>query len=282
LLFPWSLLLLPAMGGVLGQLFALRRLDWEEAFPLAWLVAALGLVVFDPAPTLFSSLLLWPPFAVWGALRLNTMHRRLLLYGCAFTMAVACGGLYLTQHLRQLLPLLFPGKALVVAEIPEFVWPAVTPVAFIAMLAFVMFVAVALWAESGHNRRFALLALFAAMIPAGFAISDIGAKFAPYFSDATLAGCIEANHEGPSVVFVDASQFDSSSLRFYLGASARRGLRSCEPPPDSSHWAPPMFLVTEHRRLPDWTQALESRFTVVCESSEHLLLAAQAEKTQKP
>ena len=39
-----------------------------------------------------------------------------------------------------------------------------------------------------------LLALFAAMIPAGFAFADIGAKFGPYFSNAgptgiTAPGC---------------------------------------------------------------------------------------------
>lgn len=274
LLFPWSLLLLPAMGSVLLQLFARCRLEWDEAFPLAWLVAAVGLVMSDPAPTLFSSLLFWPPFAIWGALRLNTMHRRVFLYGCAFTVIAACAGLYLTQHLRQLLPWLVPTKAPTIAAIPDFFWPAVTPVAFIAMLAFVMFVGVAYWAETFQNRRFALLALFAAMIPAGFAFADIGAKFAPYFSDAALAGYIDAKREPMPVIYVDGTRFASSSLRFYLSESARHGLRPCNPPPSSSGWAPPMFLVTERSRLPYWKQALEGRFTIACESGENVLLSA--------
>ena len=278
LLFPWSLLLLPAAGSVLAQLFSLRPLEWEEALPLAWLAAGVAVMALDPVPTLFSSLLFWPAFAVWGASRLSTMHRRVFLYGCSFTVTVATGGLVLTQHLRQLLPLLFPSQAPAIAAIPDYFWPTVSPVAFIAMLAFAMFVGVAIWAETVQNRRFALLALFAAMIPAGFAFADAGAKFAPYFSEASIAGCIESMRDPRPVIFVEESRFASSSLWFYLGDSSRHDLQTGKVPTDASHWAPPMVLVTAHNRLPYWKQALESRFTVACESGEHVLLVARAEK----
>ena len=200
--------------------------------------------------------------------------------GCALTALAACGGLYLTQHLRGLLPWLFPAKAQAFAAIPEFFWSAVTPVAFIAMLAFLMFVGVAFWAECFQNRRFALLALIAAMIPAGFAFADIGAKFATYFSDAGMAGSIDSRRDAQEI-YLDASRFDTSSLRFYLGDDPRRALRACGAAADlKAAWQPPALLVTSRSRLPFWQQALEGRVSVVCDSGEHVLLAAQPEKEE--
>ena len=273
LLFPWSLLLLPALGDVLQKLLSRRPLEWNEALPLAWLAAGFAFAV--AAPDLFSPLLFWPAFAVWGAGRLKTMHRRIFLCGCALITLAACGGLYATQHLRGLLPWLFPAKAQAFAAIPDFFWSAVTPVAFIAMLAFVLFVGVAFWAECFQNRRFALLALIAAMIPAGFAFADIGAKFAAYFSDAGMAGCIDSRR-GVNAIFLDASAFDTSSLRFYLGDEARRALQpSGAAAALKAAWKPPVLLVTSRSRLSFWQQTLENRLSVICDSGEHLLLAAQ-------
>ena len=273
LLFPWSLLLLPAFGAVLARWWHARQpLDSDEALLLAWLAAAFVFAVADPHRTLFSTLLFWPAFAVWGALRLQTLHRRSFLGGCGLTLAIACGGLYLTQHLRELLPWLFPAKAQAFAAIPDFFWSAVTPVAFIAMLAFLLFAVAALCAEILHNRRFALLALFAAMIPAGFAFADIGAKFAPYFSDADLARCIrsQATPKRP-VVLTDLSPADSCSLMFYLGPDNGVELRP------RSGWIPPFFFATERSRLVYWQKNLPGRVEVLCESGEHVLLAARAE-----
>jgi len=273
LLFPWSLLLLPALGDVARKLLGRSPLEWNEALPLAWLVAGFAVALLDSV--LFSPLLFWPAFAVWGAGRLKVMHRRIFLCGCALIALAACGGLYLTQHLRGLLPWLFPAKAQAFAAIPEFFWFAVTPVAFIAMLAFLMFVGVAFWAEFFQNRRFALLALIAAMIPAGFAFADIGAKFATYFSDAGMAGSIDSRRD-THVIFLDASRFDTSSLRFYLGDDTRHALRPCGTVADfQAVWQPPALLVTSRSRLPFWQQALEGRVSVVCDSGEHVLLAAQ-------
>lgn len=276
LLFPWSLLLLPAAGCVLMRVLALRRLDWAEAFPLAWLVGGLGIVLADPARTLFSALPLWPAFAVWAALRLETLHRLTFLRWNALISVVTVGVLFLTGRLRPLLALLFPDSAQTFAAIPDFFWPSVTPVAFIAVLAFLLFLATAFWTEFLHSRRFALLALFAAMIPAGFAFADIGAKFAPFFSDAELAGSINVSRAAHPVIYVDASPFDSSSLRFYLSEEYRSGLRACGQTPElKSRWKEPDFLVTRRERLPYWKDNLEGRFSVVF-AGEHLLLSARA------
>ena len=273
LLFPWSLLLLPALGEALLKCLTRCPLEWDEALPLAWLAAGLAVAVADSP--LFSPLLFWPAFAVWGAGRLKTMHRRIFLGGCALIALAASGGLAATQHLRRLLPWLFPAKAPALADIPEFFWSAVTPVAFIAMLAFLLFVGAAFWAEFFRNRRFALLALIAAMIPAGFAFADIGAKFATYFSDAGLAGCIDSRRE-TGAIFLDASRFDTSSLRFYLGEGTRHTLRPCGSAAElQAAWKPPGLLVTSRSRLPFWKATLEGRLSVVCESGEHLLVAPQ-------
>jgi len=279
LVFPWSLLLLPALWAVLSQWMGRRRpLEWNEAFPLAWLAAGVGIAMANPARTLFSSLFFWPAFAVWGALRLRTMHRKTFLRGCALVAVATCGGLYFTSHLREVLPWLFPEKAAVFGAIPDYFWPSVTPVALTAIMAFGLFVVVAFCAEFSQNRRFAVLALFAAMLPAEFALADIRAKFAPFFSDAQIARCIDLGHGDHPLIFVDASRSDSSSLRFYLGDDSRGALRSCERPLElKSGWKQPVYLVTGRSRLPFWAEILENRFTVVCESGEHLLLAARAE-----
>jgi len=279
LLFPWSLLLLPAAGALLLRLAPRQPpLEWSEAFPLAWLTAGLALALADPARTLFSSLLFWPAFAVWGAARLETLHRRTFLRWSGVTVIVACGGLFLTGRLGQFLPLLFPAKAQAFQAIPSYFWPAVTPVAIIAMLAFVLFVAASFWTELLQNRRFALLALFAAMIPAGFAFADIGAKFALYFSDGNLARCIDANREMHPVVFVDASRFDASSLRYYLGEDYRKRIHHAAQPSELQlRWKHPAYLVTTRERGPCWKQILGDRVTLACESGEHLLLATRPE-----
>ena len=277
LLFPWSLLLLPAVGTLLVQVCARRPLEWNEAFPLAWLAAGVALAV--AYPTAFSPLPCWPAFAIWAALRLQTMHRTTFLRTGAVLAAAACGGLVLAERLPKLLPALFPSQAAVFQQIPAFFWPAVTPVAFIAMLAFTLFAAAALWAEFFQNRRFALLALFAALIPAGFALADIGAKFAPYFSDAALANCIEttpAPRTAPAIVFVEPGRYATSSLLFYLSAESRRNLRPDAPTPEIvSHWQPGARLLIEEPRLPFWQKALEGRFSIECKAGGHLLLAAQ-------
>ena len=273
LLFPWSLLLLPALGDVLLKCLTRRPLEWNEALPLAWLAAGFAVAITDPV--LFSPLLFWPAFAVWGAGRLMIMHRRIFWWGCGVIALAACYGLYATQHLRGVLPWLFPAKAQAFTAIPDFFWSAVTPVAFTAMLAFLMFVGAAFWAEFSQNRRFALLALIAAMIPAGFAFADIGAKFATYFSDAGMANTIDSKREA-EVIFLDASRFDTSSLRFYLGDEARDALRPWGSAAEvKTAWNPPVLLVTNRSRLPFWQKTLKGRLSVLCDSGEHLLLTAQ-------
>ena len=274
LLFPWLPLLLPGAWCVFLQLLHSRPLEWNEALPLAWLAAGVGLML--AAPTLFSALLFWPAFAVWGAHRLGTLHHKTFLRWSLCIAALSCGGLYLADRLRELLPFLFPDQIAIFRSIPDYFWPSVTPVAFIAMLAFGLFAASAFCMELLHNRRFAVLSLFAAMIPAGFAFADIGAKFAPWFSDAQLARCLNATHATQPVIFAEGSRAASSSLRFYLGGDFRAGLRVSAPEADIlSVWKPGAYLVIPRDRLLYWKAHLPGRFGVVSESGAHLLLAAQ-------
>ena len=268
LLFPWSLLLLPAAGRTLWRLARLQPLEWNEAFPLAW--AAGGLLLTLVAPSFFFPIVFWPAFAVWSALELATLHRQSFLRWSGLVVLTAAGGFFLIAHLRTWLPLVFADKAPVFAAIPDFFWFAVNPVAFIALLAFLLFGAAAFCAEFMHNRRFALLALFAAMIPAGFAFADIGAKFAPYFSDSGLARCIRSRlaPERPAIVS-DLNRAEMSSLLFYLGPE--NGVQTA--PRDRS--TPPFFLVTGRARLPYWKENRPDAVKVECTEGEHLLLSVQ-------
>lgn len=275
LLFPWSLLLLPSLGAILVGACKWRPLEWNEALPLAWLAAGTAAVALQPS--FFSPFVCWPAFAVWGALRLQTMHRSVFLQMTIVIAAAACGGLALPQRLSALLPVLLPTHAPAFAQVPAYFWDTVAPVAFIAMLAFALFTAVALWAEYSRNRRVALLALFAAMIPAGFAFADIAARFAPYLSDAGMAACIDApdRHPGTQTVFVEPGRYATSSLLFYLGAESRRALRyGTREAEVSAAWQPGTRLLIAEARLPFWKGALGGRFDVECKSGGHLLLAA--------
>ena len=269
LLFPWSLLLLPAAGKTLWKLARWQPLEWNEAFPLAW-VAGAGLLTLADRSSLFP-LLAWPGFAVWAAGELATLHRKSFLRWSFLTVLTALGGLFLIARMRDWLPLVFPDKAPVFTAIPDFFWFAVSPVASIALLAFLLFGAAAWCAEFVHNRRFALLAWFAAMIPAGFAFADIGAKFAPYFSDAALARCIrsEAGPQRPVVVSADLAPGEISSLAFYLGTD--NGIQTLP----RSNWTPPFFLVIPRDRLPYWKRNLPGSVEAECAGGEHLLLSVR-------
>lgn len=274
LLFPWLPLLLPCIWCLFRQLLSPKRLEWNEALPLAWLVMGIGLMI--GAPSFFSALLFWPAFAVWGMQRLGTMHRKTFLRTTAFIVVLACGGLYMMDRLRALLPVLFPSQAAIFRAIPDFFWPSVTPVAFIAMLAFGLFVAGAFCMEFLHNRRFAVLSLFAAMIPAGFAFADIGAKFAPWFSDAELARCLNVPHTIQPTIFIEGTPIGLSSLLFYLGEDSRTRLRfSAQETEIQSAWKSGVYLIISRERFPYWKAHLPGHVSLICESGAHLLLTAQ-------
>lgn len=267
-LFPWSVLLLPAFGCLVLRIWHLRRPAWDEALPLAWLAASIAVTAMVPSP--FYAFLCWPAFALWAAAPLNTLRRKPFLYGCLTLALVAGYGLYLAQHLRTLLPVIFPEKAATLQAIPPFLWFAVTPLASLALIAFGLLAAVAFWGEFVQNRKFALLALFGAMIPAGFAMADIGAKLAPFFSDAPLTGCVETG--APQPIYLDASRYAASSLLFYLGEDARRRLQPA-PPDLAQHWHTPALLIAPRERLGYWKQTLPAvRISPACEPGEHLPL----------
>jgi 4-amino-4-deoxy-L-arabinose transferase-like glycosyltransferase len=275
MLLPWSLLLIPAANNVIMRLATLQRLEWDEAFPLAWLAVGLVLSMACPGGNLFDTLLIFPAFAVWAALRLQTLPRKSWLRAGAAILVLAVTGLLLTSLLRFVLPRALPNLAESIRALPGFFWPSVTPVDFIAVLAFALFAAAAFWLEWQHRRRFALLALFGAMIPAGYAFADTAAKFAPYFSYADFAHCISASRDASPLVAVDASRTSSSSLRFYLEeplqpfeALEPAGGDALKPLLESRKR---VFFITGRNRLEAWKPELDGRLRIACESGGNLL-----------
>jgi hypothetical protein len=219
--FPWSFFCLPALrrvGGRRGGDFGVGgRREWDEMLPLAWLTAA-GAVLLA-APMAMGGVLLWPPLAVWLAIRLETLPRRRMLavlavlIGCA---VAALGGLVVVARLPQLLGVVVPSWRGWLGQVPAFFWPSVVPVALMAVLAFGLLTLGALIAEGQHRRRFAVLALLGAMIPAGYALADLAAKFAPSFSCADFARVIETRRGLGTRIGVDGPLAEASSLGFYL------------------------------------------------------------------
>lgn len=301
LLFPWSLLLLPATWAVLMRLPARRPLEWAEAFPLLWLAAGLGAIFLFPWGSLFNSIAFWPAFALWGALRLEITPRRGLLRAMAAIFGLAVATLTLTSWLKEILAWTFPAIADFIQGIPGFFWPSITSVVFIAVLAFALFAAAAFWLELLHRRRFSLLALFGAMIPAGYAFADASAKLAPFFSYADIAHCIAGSRGARQEIAVDGSRFAASSLLFYLDPPFRPArLVALSPDQPERHerprdraeadakaidafWQGPghCFLVTRRARLGVWKPVLGPRVRIVCESGGSVLLT-NASETSAP
>ncbi len=297
LLFPWSILLVQAAYNVALRLCAHSGVQWSEAFPLAWLATGLLLAMSHRAGGVAETVAVWPAFALWAALRLETMPRLRFLYALACILLAAVGGLFFTGRLASLLMRARPEMASALRGIPAFFWPSAASVAVIAGIAFVLLAASAFWFEVNHRRRFALLALFGAMIPAGYAFADTAAKFAPFVSYADFARCIYGSLDSSPQVVVDETRMGASSLRFYLEDPCRsdgrlyRILQNGSPPHSGDHaekitaadltqlWTGPdaAFLITRRAKLSEFRQMLGGNARVACESGENILLTNRAE-----
>ena len=280
MLFPWSLLLVPAAAAVCVRLAKLRPLEWQEAFPIAWAVVGLAAALINPARSFSDFLSIWPAMALWGALWFETMPRKHFLRWTAGVILLACLALILTHRLSWVLELFCPLKAESIRGIPAFFWPSVTSVAFIAVLAFALFGATAFWLEWHHRRRFALMALFGAMIPAGYAFADSSAKLAPYFSFADFSHCIGGSGEGEPRVFADFRGKGASSLRFYLDCPFTVAPQPAELKPIWTDGAQHVYLISRQRRIGEWKRALGGRFRIACESGANVLATNSAEVGQ--
>ncbi len=275
LLFPWSLLLLPAIWAVAVRVARRRqRLEWSEGFPLAWLGAGMGVVLFFPGGSLFDTMLCWPAFALWAAYRLEITPRVRFLRVMGLVFAAALAGLLIAARLKAILAWMFPAIEDSLGGIPPMFWPAISSVAFISALAFALFAGAACVFEFHHQRRAALLALFGAMIPAGYAFADLSEKFAPYFSCADIAHTIDGT--GPGGIVVDATPFAVSSLRFYLAGAGRKivPLPAGEPALCGRlvREAGAPFLILPRGRLPEWEPLFGEGWRIVVESGGNLLL----------
>jgi hypothetical protein len=277
LLFPWSILLIPAIWRVLCTVAQWHPLEWQEAFPLVWAIAGFCVALADPGRTIFESLLFWPAFAVWAATRLEITPRWSLLRAIGFVLAFALASLFVAVRLENVLASAAPAKAEQLLGIPDFFWPSVTSVAFVSLIAFILLVGTGFWFEYDHRRRFALLAMFAAMIPAGYAFTDTMAKFAPYLSLADIARCISPGHDVKT--FFDGDPERASSLKFYMDAPFSRaevGDNQLE-----TAWKGPAktYLITRRGRLPAWSTALRKPLGPAFQSGINVLVTNGSEPT---
>ena len=282
LLFPWSILLLPAAGAVVARLVKFRPLEWPEAFPLAWAVVGFTVAMNDPARHLSDGAELWPAVALWGAFTLETMPRKHFLRWTGVVLALAGVGLILVGRLPSLLVMARPAEAESIRAIPDFFGLSISSVAFIAVLAFELFGAAAFWLEWNHRRRFALMALFGAMIPAGYAFADASAKLAPYFSFADFAHCIDGTVDGEPHVAVDIPLPASSSLQFYLEAPSAPA--PSNPAELAALWNSPkrVYVICRRARLPEWSRAFQGHYRIACESGANVLVTNSVNNRMAP
>ena len=272
LLFPWSLLLLPAAWRVMRQMIRFQRLEWAEAVPLAWIASGTILGAFAPEGALMQSLLIWPAVAVWAAIRLETLSRQSLLKALGAMMAAAVAGFVMVAQLRSFFPVVSPDWAGVLPGIPDSFWPTVTPVGIVALLAFGMMGAGAFLMEWRNRRRFTVLTLFGAMIPAGYAFADITAKFAPYFSYADMAHCIEMSRNAPGKIIVAGTPMEADSLRFYLRNPSQSYVTVAPGAAVPILGNEKAFLIVRRARLPEMKPLIRGPVRVFSESGGSVLL----------
>jgi len=265
LLFPWSLLMLPALWRLATTLWQRLGVDWREAIPLAWIVAGVLAAAVFPRATDPHCLVVWPAFAVWAALRLETMPKIGLLRALGAVLGCAAVGLVACTRLRQILPAVCPAHSDLFLGIPAFFWSSTTAIAFIAVLAFALAVGAAIAFEGRDRRRFTVLALFGAMIPAGYALADISAQFAPYFSYAAFAQCIDAHPGPPHRVLMEGTLLEASSLRFYFVDP----LRPFQAAKHVEAGHSPAFLIVPRRGLGSLSPR---QIHISCESGGDVLL----------
>lgn len=271
LLFPWSILLIPAKWRMLVGWLRGYPLEWQEAFPLIWATAGLVLVLADPGRTIFESMLFWPGFAVWAATRLETMPRLGLLRAMGVILASALASLFVAGRLQALLGTVSPARSEQLHGIPDFFWPSITSVAFVAILAFILLAGAGFWLEVVHRRRFALLAIFGAMIPAGYAFTDTMAKFAPYLSLADIARCMTVAPNART--FYDGDPERASSLKFYFDEPFSHVPADTEQVVELWNQPGRVYLVTRRSRLPVWNQRVGKQLKPAFQSGVNILLS---------
>lgn len=275
LLFPWSLLLLPAVITLFRRLFSRDTLDESEAFPLIWVGAGLAFVLLSSKASLFDTMLFWPAAALWMAQKLEVTSRRGLLRAILGVVVLSVGGLILASRLKPVLTWFFPSMHDFIYGIPTYLWSAIASVIFIAMLAFLLSAGAAAILEYQHHRRFSVIAFFAAMIPATYAFADTSAKFAPYFSYAEIAHCLSGSH---APLFVTESPYAATSLRFYLDPKVTP---TFVPLPDAVRlWKehPGASIITRRTQLSEWEPVMK-QVEVSCASGGMVLIHAAPEKT---
>ncbi len=251
LLFPWSLLLLPALWRLGQRLMQRRALEWEEGLPLIWLGCGAVVIALSPTRSLFDTMMLWPAFALWAARALEITSQRALLRGVGVVLVLGLGVLLVVGSFPKLAGGVFPPLHDSLAAIPALFWQSFASVIFLALLAFVLGLAAVFVLELYHHRRFAMVGLFGAMIPLGYACADIGSRFAPFFSHVEIARVANHLSLGQNGLTVDSSRYRASSLYFYLD--------SLYLPFQTASAECPDYLITRRGRLAYWEQRCGER-----------------------
>jgi len=285
-LFPWLLVILP------GVLFAFRRIvrrsefDFNEALPIVWLGVAMLLTVL--APTVGSSAVIWPAFAIVAARAWERTPDSLRIAGTS--LVVLAGAVLLattTWWLRNpalIVNYTFFSRNNIAASFIGSLAPAMWMTAGVL----VILGGLAIYLLLRGRQEFALICLAIAMVPAGFAMLDTISRASSYFSLADLARFVNARADTGAELIYEGAPDDASSLRFYYqknfllanGPARDRSPNSLDTPAVLEKWggARSVYLIINQERVPDWKSILTERFHIyhqVMTCGRHVLLSNQ-------
>lgn len=189
--FPWSLLLLAPAGAALNRLRQWRPLEFQEAFPLAWVAVSFVIPMLNPNREPFDALPIWAGFSLWASMVIEVTPRRSFLASLASVVVAAVLAWFASPVARELIS------------------STILPCA-----AFLVFAAASFALEWRNRRKPALLALFAGMIFLGGALINHSVKWS---GQSSLAGVSRyLNERTEPAIFFAGTRAQCSSLGFYL------------------------------------------------------------------
>lgn len=297
-LFPWSVVLLPALFSrrrVLGS----ARIEFAGALPLVWMAIVFVPLLFLGQRQDYYSMSMWPAFCLWAAHTWDRTAVKPRLLGIALvgaTGAIALGfALFLGAAGRsewgEMNGRWTAWRA--IADIPAATWFNFRPMFGVSAVSLLLFSALAVYLSLA-GRRFVYAALAFGMVAPGLAMMDGVARIAPYFSLAEVARFLNPKVTGANAVVFEGSLDDASSLVLYLDRKffllGQNQQRDAPLATDREmfitdeqlleRWGGPdeIFLIIDQRRAPFWQNLLTDRFHIfhqVTSGGSYLVLSNQ-------